>query len=82
MANELLHGGFIVSFMKFNIILIFIMTDLSASSDVIIINIRHHIFQGYIEESNSNFPHPQNSLLDLFTSYHFPLYRQILDLSS
>ena len=35
-ANKLIHGGFIISFMKFIIILIFIMTDLSASNDVII----------------------------------------------
>ena len=36
-ANKLLHGGFIISFMKLKIILIFIMTDLSASNDVIMI---------------------------------------------
>ena len=35
-AKKLLHGGFIISFMKFIIILIFNMTDLSASNDVII----------------------------------------------
>ena len=48
---------------------------------------RHHyksssFFQGQIEETNSNFPHSQNSFLDLFTSYHLLLNRQILDLSS
>ena len=36
-ANMLLPGGFIISFMKFNIILICTMTDLSASNDVIMI---------------------------------------------
>ena len=36
-ANKLLHGELIFSFMKFNIILIFTMTDLSAGSDVIVI---------------------------------------------
>ena len=36
-ANKLRHGGFIISFMKFIIILIFTMTDLAASNDVIII---------------------------------------------
>ena len=36
-AKKLLHGGFLISFMKFIIILIFIMTDLCASNDVIIL---------------------------------------------
>ena len=34
-ANRPLHGGFLISLMKFIIILVFTMTDLSASNDVI-----------------------------------------------
>ena len=41
-ANKLLHGGFIISFMKFIIVLIFTMTNLSASNDAIIIFSRTH----------------------------------------
>ena len=41
-ANKLLHGGFIISFMKFIIILVFTVTNLSASNDVIIILSRIH----------------------------------------
>ena len=51
-ANKLLHGGFIISFMKFINILIFIKTDLSASIDVIISS---SYFQGYIEEKKLKF---------------------------
>ena len=41
-ANRLVIGGFIISFMKFIFILIFTMTDLSASNDVIKIFSRTH----------------------------------------
>ena len=41
-ANKLVHGGFEISFMKFTIISIYTMTDLSASNDVIIIISRTH----------------------------------------
>ena len=51
MANTLLHGGFVVSFMKFNIFLFFTMNDLSASSDVIMILWRIHWGE------KLNFPH-------------------------
>ena len=57
MADELLHGGFIISFMKFIIILILIMTDLSASNDVIIIIIiiHHHIFKNTLRNQTQIF---------------------------
>ena len=41
-ANKLLDGGFLISFMKFITNLIFTMTDLSASNDVIIILSKTH----------------------------------------
>ena len=54
-ANKLLHGGFIISFMKFIIYLIFTMTDLSASIDVIIIFWRTHCGEKLKSSSFSNF---------------------------
>ena len=56
-ANKLLHGGFIISFMKFIIILIFILSDLSASKDVIIIFSRTHWGKKLKFSSFSNFIH-------------------------
>ena len=82
LANKLLHGGFIISFMKFIIILIFIMTDLSASNDVIVIIIIIIIFSRLHWGNKLKFSSFSNSFLDLFTSYQFLLYRQIIDLSS
>ena len=70
-ANRLLHGGFIISFMKFIIILIFTMTDLSANSDVIMIHskIRWEL----------KFPHFWISFLDLSTIHQLQLHRQLID---
>ena len=83
-ANKLLHGGFIISFMKFIIILILILTDLSASNDIIsiIIIIITILFSRIHWGNKLKFSSFSNSLLDLFTSYHLLWYRQILDLSS
>ena len=65
-ANKLLHGGFIISFMKFIIILIFIMTDLSASNVVIIIITI--IFSRIYWGNKFKFSSFSNSFLDFFTS--------------
>ena len=48
---EILHRGFIILFINYHGYLIPKLTDLSASNDVSM------IFQGYIEELNSKFPH-------------------------
>ena len=48
---QLLNGGFIILFINYPDYLISNLTDLSASNDVSM------IFQGYIEEWNSKFPH-------------------------
>ena len=49
-AFKLLHGGFIIFFIKYHNYLISRLADLSASNDVSM------IFQGYIEDKNSEFP--------------------------
>ena len=48
---QLLLGGFITLFIKYHDYSISNLTALSASNDVSM------LFQGYIEESNSKFPH-------------------------
>ena len=48
---QLIHGGFIILFIKYHDYLIPKLTDLSASNNVSM------IFQGHIEEWNSKFPH-------------------------
>ena len=64
-ANRLLHGGFIFSFVKFFNVLIFTMTELSASDEVNV------IFQGYIEKRNSNFPIPSFHSLTFLSFIYF-----------
>ena len=75
-ANRLLQCGFIISFMKFVISLIFTMTVLSATNYVIKILSWTHWGK------KLKFPHFKFSFLDLFKILQLQLYCQLLDFSN